>query len=488
MTTLRVKTGSDTYKGVGLDTLSATFTAVYDWSDDNLPWAYTSKEEFKQGWPSGVVIVPIQTASADFWTNLKNTVNAAGQRCVVELGEAVYHLNKFRVIGSGNTKTYSFGFWFPNLQGLLGQGPDKTFIQLDANATTVDTDGVTDVTAQAHAEMEAMTAASFAPVQRGFCRIDGSPASPVLLGGLTFRAADQLPLNAKGADMPANIYIPQPSPHNGVNLYASAAELGGFVNNVRFQAAARAMYSGPPFECGNAQTGKGIVYWKRCEFDGRRSAAIDPAQPRRCTPVMINGETLSDFTDCWFHHSNLSRYAANDQNRDFSGEYRVTRCKLDHITDTQNGGDPQINNGASLGGWTNATPFGYESSNAKITITDCIVHQDNINPLSGTGQIPMIIQLTSVGNRDPQGGRMYVYGGHYEWVHPQLNGYLGFRISNNTYWSRDGFNTTIFAYHKNGQRLQPHTVPTSVAWPPSASYLAANNLSPETHYLVRPTS
>lgn len=481
-TTLRVKVDANTLRGVGLDDISST--EHYSWSDANPPWAYTSTSQFRATWPNGVTVVPIQTGSSDFWTNLSNTVVAAGARIVVELGEGVYHLDKFRVIGASGKKAYSFGFWFPNLQGLVGQGPDKTFVQLDANATTVDLDGTTNVTSMVHDEMSEMTQASFSPIQRSLCRIDGSVSSPVIISGLTFRAADQLPITEISPDITGNVFLPQPSPHNGVIIYDNWGNLGAYVSYVRFQGAGRGMTSQPPFECANAQTGRGTVYWNNCEFDGRRSIDLDIARPRRCGVVMVNGETLSDFTDCWFHHSNISRYASNDQNRAYSGIYNLTRCKSEQITNTLNT-DPALNGGNSLGGYTNATPFGWESSSATITVRDCIVHQDNPNPLSGTGQIPMMFQLTSVGGVNPQGGRFYVYGGDYHWVHSQLEGFVGFRISNSTYWWMDGFATTLFVYHKDGQRLAPYQV--TGMWPPSAEALAGAGVTPETHYLIRAT-
>lgn len=484
MSKMRVVINGDTLRGIGLDDISTVASLDYDWSDDNLPWAYTSTDQFRERWPSNVTVVPIQTGAADFWTNLRNTVNSAGQRVVVELGEGVYRLNKFRVIGSGSLKTYSFGFFFSNLRGFVGQGPDKTFIQLDANARTVDLDGVTDVTDQAHAEMGAMTQAAYSPIQRGLCRIDGTTTSPIILAGLTFRAADQLPLTTKASDITGQVFLPQPSPHNGVGLYENSGNLGGYVSYVRFQAAGRAMNSQPPFETANAQTGRGVVYWDHVEFDGRRSPDLDPARPRRCGPVMTNGETLSVMEDSWLHHTPLSRYAANDQNREYSGEYRFTRVKAEQITNTLNT-DPALNNGNSLGGWTNASQFGFESSSAKVSFTDCLLHQDNVNPLSGTGQIPMNFQLTTPGGRNPQGGRFFVSGGEYHSVFPQIDGFVCFRISPSTYWWTDGFNTTIDVRHKDGQRLQPYVV--SGTWPPSASTLTAANVKTTTHYLIRST-
>lgn len=453
-----------------------TQEASWDWSESNLPWAYSDTSAFTQDWPVGTSIVDIQTGSADFYTNLAATVNAAPGRVVVRLGAGVYSVNKFRMIGASGLPLYSFGFWFPKLQGFLGQGPDKTFIQLDANATTVDTNGTTDRTADAHTAMEQMDPADFAPISRGLCRFDGTnAASPVLIAGVTFRAADQLPLTAKTGS--GTYYVPQPSPHNGVVLYAGSYAI---VQYVRFQAAGRAMSSAPPFECANVGSQYGTIQWRHCEFDGRRSASLDPAQPRRCGPIMVNNETVSEMEDCWLHHSNVSRYAANDENRDTQGEYTLTRCKAEQITNNQNR-DPAINGGNSLGGVTNASCFGWESCNGTITLTDCIIKQDNNQ---SSGSVPMHVQVTSVGARNPQGGRMYIYGGkYYNSGFPDLDEFLCVRVAPNTYWVSDGYNTTLHLFRKDGYRLQPYQY--TAAWPPTAATLASAGVTPSTHYLVR---
>src|SRR5690242_16054302 len=57
-----------------------------DWSDSNPPWAYSDPSVFTADWPIGTNIVDIQTGSSDFYTNLMNTVDAAGDRCVVRHG------------------------------------------------------------------------------------------------------------------------------------------------------------------------------------------------------------------------------------------------------------------------------------------------------------------------------------------------------------------------------------------------------------------
>jgi hypothetical protein len=438
-----------------------------EWSDSNLPWAYTDESVFTEEWPVGTTIVDIQTGSTDFWTNLSNTVAAAGKRVVVRLDEGVYHLKSFRLIGSSGRLDYAFGFWFPNLQGLLGRGPDKTFVQMDANSmTTEQVDW-----------LEQMTAAAFAPNQMGFCRLDGAnPSSPVLLGGITFQAADQQMMTSKGSDVP--IVVPQPAPHMGVGLYSGAYSI---ISYCRFRAAGRSSTSAPPFEHANLSTSRGYHHIHHCEFDGRRAPELDANRPRRTSNVMGNNEQEHLLEDCWLHHTNVSRYAVNDQNAATQGTYEVTRVKSDHITELQNR-DPNLNGGASLGGWTNASSFGWESCNGTIRITDPLIQVDNSNT---SAQFACHFQLTAVGSRNPQGGRMYIVGGTYlNTVFPQLNGYITFRIQKTTYWYTDGLTNTLdIRKTPGGTKLLPYE--HTGAWPPSQSQINAAGISPNTHYIFK---
>lgn len=437
----------------------------YDWSETNLPWAYTSTSQFTADWPSTVNIVDIQTSSSDFYTNLVNTVNAAGGRCVVRLGQGVYRLNQFRMYGTSGDPQYAFGFFHPNLAGLLGQGADKTYVQMDANSMT-----------QAQLDRLAeLDQASFYPVQMGLCRFDGSAANPVYIAGVTFRAADQQMLTQKAADVP--IVVPQPAPHNGVFIYGGTHST---ISYTRFQAAGRAASSQPPFESANIMSARGTHHWHHCEFDGRRSPDFDPARPRRCGPMMANSETKFVLEDSWFHHSNVSRYAVNDENHSISGNYVVRRVKAEQISNTQNT-DPELNNGQSLGGWSAASVFGWESTNSLIEVENNIIIQDNT--MTRGREVPMHLQMTSVGARNPQGGRMTVRGGRYRnngW--PQLNDFVCFRITSDTWWYRDGVANTVTVYHGDGQQLTPYQIPGS--WPPTAQSLATAGVAPNTHYLV----
>ncbi len=451
-------------------------STMHDWSDSNLPWAYPSDEAaaealFTAEWPSDVTYVDLPTASNDFYANLYNVCNNASGRVVVRLPAGTYHLNQFRMIGSSGDPTYAFGFWHPRLRGFLGKGPDKTIIQMDANSMTNDQLD----------RMKTMTASSFAPLQMGLMRIDGqSGTSTILIAGVTFQSADQQNLTQVAADLVAkNIYVPQPAPHNGVVLYQNA---NAIVSYTRFRAAGRAMYSAPPFECANVGSQYGDILFNNCEMDGRRAPELDGARPRRCAPIMGNNEDAHELRDCWVHHSNLSRYAVNDENQNTSGPYTVIRCKFNNITDTRNI-DPALNNGTSLGGWSDPCSLGWESVSGTITIEDCIISQDNPQ-FQWQNSPAMHYGLTSVGSRNPQGGRMYVRGGeHRNTAWPWLDGYATFRIQPSAYWATDGWNTTLFVYNKQGARLTPYHY--TGTWPVSAATLTAGGISPNTHFIIR---
>jgi len=444
----------------------------HDWSDTNLPWAYTSTDQFTADWPSDVQIVDIPTASTDFHTNLAAVNAATTGRYVVRLGEGVYSLDRFRMIGLSGNPTYAFGFWFPRLQGLLGQGPDKTFVEMAPNSCS-----------KAQLEhMEQMSGDSFVPLHMGMCRIDYAANSPTLIAGITFRAHDQQNLTKlAGGQNLTGVFTPQPAPHIGVYLYYHLPEQVTRVSYCRFQAAGRAVTGAPPFECGQINTMGGHNYWHHLEFDGRRSPEIDPARPRRGGPFLMNSEFRHELADSWIHHTNIGRYAANDQNRSTAGHYIVTRCKAEQIANTANT-DPALNGGRSLGGVENSSLFGWESTNGTITVTDCIMSQDNGS--SSGGVVPMHLQVTNVGNRNPQGGRMYVHGGEFRntgW--PWLDGFVGVRVNTTSYWWMDGVDTTMFIYHPDGHRLTPYVTPSP--WPPSAASLQAAGVTPSTHFLVR---
>ncbi len=438
-----------------------------DWSDSNPPWMWTDPAQLTASWPVGTTIVDIQTGSSDFYTNVQNTCNAAGKRIVIHLDPITYHLNQFRLIGGSGDPTYAFGLWHPNLQGFLCDegAPGDCKIQMDANSMT---------TAQLN-KMATMTAASFSPLQMGVMRLDGSnPSSPILMAGITFASADQQMLTATASD--TGIVVPQPAPHQGIVLYNGAYSDIGYC---RFIGVGRAAMSAPPFEMANISSARGNHNIHDSESDGRRAAWIDPLQPRRTDVIMGNNELNHTLTNVWLHHSNVSHYAVNDQNAATTGVYTLTNCKVERITDNQNI-DPKLNNGQSLGGWSNSSLLGYESVNGTIYLNDCHLIIDNPSNSPSAADI----KFTWVGSRNPQGGRLHVKGGVFEHhTYPQLNGFFIGAVLQSTYWWTDGLPTTFDVRRDDNVALTGYNV--TGTWPLTAAQLAAAGVTPQTHYLYK---
>lgn len=449
----------------------------WDWSEERLPWEQGGPVAWAESLPAGVPVVPVQTSGGDFYTRLKATCDAAPGRIIVELPAGVHSLSSFRLIGASGDPTYSFGFWHPKLAGFFSEaGAANCIVEMAPDSMT-----------QAQLDhMSTIQQSAFAPLQMGLMRLDTvyqGAGVPIYLGGVTFESGPQNMLTQIASDVVGglgSVYVPQAAPHQGVVVYTSGpTHQDSVLSHVRFRGAGKAMTSQPPFEQGNFSSQRNHITFKFCEFDGRMSPRYDPTRPRKSNPIMLNGGIFQEIQDSWIHHSNVSRYAANDESVAsgvaHSINYRTIRTKIEQITNNQNR-QPPINGGNSLGGYTNASLFGFESSNALIELIDVFASVDNDQSV---GQVPTHIQLTNTGP-SRKGGLVRVAGG--QWRHsrfPQLDGYVTMRIQRSTDWWADGFNNTL-DIRPNGVRLIPHEY--TGAWPPSAAYLA--NYPKETHFII----
>lgn len=436
-----------------------------EWSEANPPWRITDPADVTKGFPANLSVTPLK-AGTDLHARLASTVSAG--RTVVGHPGGVLRLTRFQPYGTSGNPIYAFGFWSPNIQGVLGSGADKDVIEQGPNTLTA-------------AQLDALSKMTTAQVSNlGMMRFDGSPTSPTYVAGVTFRAWDQQMLTSYAGTNSPKPVVPQPAPHSGVTFYGGSQPNPGIVAYCRFQGAGRAMTSSPPFEHGNLTSQYNSLTIRHCEFDGRRAPEIDPARPLRVGVVMGNNETSMVFEDCWFHDSNVSRYAVNDQNRNTFGTYIIRRCKAERITINQNR-DPALHGGQSLGGWTNASCFGWEDVGGDIIVEDSIASVDN------PSGVVAHFQLTSVSGRNPAGGHMKVTGTLCRnTAHTWLDGYPIYRIQPSTYWWTAGFDNTIEHYHPvTGVRLKSHVVPTTSAWPPAKATLDAAGISKDTHYLIR---
>ena len=468
----------DSFRMVNLSVSPARHPA--DWDDANLPWSYATTDAFTEGFTEGITWTDLYTgtfAQSDLWSRITYTIAQVpgNGRVYVRIPTGVHNVTSFQTpFVIPKDPLYAFGLWFPRLSGLLGDGPDKTRIHLVANSYSQE-------------QLDALATLNpdtFTPLGNAFARFDGA-VTPFLLGGIKFTAADQQNVTALHPNMAAKhgIVVPQPAPHVGIHFEPAPSNGTSefIVNNCAFVGCARALLGQPPFECGliNSQYTKSV--FRRCDFDGRRDAEVDPLRPRRSTTALVNNEKDMSFVDCHFHHSNIGRFAGNDQNRSpaaLSTFYNFIRCKFDHMGDEGNT-DPLINGGAPLGGVDTRyiSPFGFESTNARIRLTDCIITQNTTYARGG-------IAITQVG-RNPSGGRMEVVDCVFRYEHkPYLNGFATMMIDPSTPWYTDGPATTT-SVSKDETPLTCHVYPTGSSWPPTEAYITAQGLTPETHYIVR---
>lgn len=458
---------------------------AWDWGEGREPWRQgAGAHPWAAFLPVGVPVVPLKVeAGGDFENQVTQTLNSAPARAIVELPpDTDGQYSSFKKLGSGQNPTYAFGFYHQKFAGFYTEGtPENVSVGMAANS----------VSAEQLTHMEGLTQASFAPLQMGMMRVDTqyqSAAAPVYFGGITFESAPQNPLTTIAPDITGGVFTPQAAPHQGLVLYSDSNRRhpGTVLSHVRFRGAGKAMNSQPPFEMGNITSQRNQVRALFSEFDGRMSPRFDASRPRKCGPLMTNGGVEIAVVDSWLHHSNVSRYAANDESVEsgaaLSNHYRVERVKIEQISNNQNR-QPPLNGGASLGGYTDASCFGYESSNALVEHIDVIAIIDNPKT---TGQVPAHVQFTNTGPAR-SGGRYVVRGGVFRHLtFPQLDGFLIARVSQNTAWWTDGFATTFDIQVKRGTPLQAHIHTGS--WPPTQAQLDAAGVTPETHYIVVPTS
>lgn len=449
--------------------------SAWNWSDSNKPPSL-DPSTFTEGFPSDTVYVNLITGTGDFYQDLVNTLNSTSStRVVVKLpgtqaNPQTQHITSFRPFGTQSpTKPYLMGFYNgTKLQGFLGGGRGASIIQLDPNIYT-----------QAQlTPLKTMVSADFAPLLNSFGRLDGpDPTKPILIGGVTFQGGDQPLLDTVGSDVPA--VVPQPAPYQGLSFYPGSYYV---VNDCEFLASGHALTSAPPFEMGTVSTQRCRGTFKRCDFDGRMAASLNPARPRRSTVWMGNDEGSIDHIDCWLHHSNVSRYAANDEANSFgtSGHYGLLRCRIDHIADTQNV-DPAQNGGVSLDGYSDPCCLGWESSNAQISLVDVIIEQNNTHT---TRAVPQHLGFTSTG-RNSAGGHLTVTRGVFlNPGFPTVNNFLCVRGKpSNTLWvdATTGMDKTATVTGYDGTVLKGRMY--SGSWPPPSSFLS--QYDPAKDYIIK---
>lgn len=455
-------------------------TTSYDWAAGAEPWRYDTglssaarEALFTSSWAgSPVAIVDLAGSGTDLRARLDTTLNAQGSRKIVRLPAGDFQLTSFQHIGSDPRATYAFGYYHSLLAGLIGAGPDQTFVTLAAGSMT--SDQLT--------EMQGMSIASGSPLQQGTLIIGGGT---VWCAGFTLRAYDQQNLTAVASDLVAKgVVVPQPAPHQGLVI---GQNRDAYLSYVRLQGPGRAMYPSPPFEMACLTQQYGGLWMDHYELDGRLSPAIDPARPRRCGTIMTNNPSAVQLSDGWHHHCNVSRDALNSENQDTGADYVYQRVKVEAIG---NGNvDPNLNGGATLGGYSAAVCCGFETSREQITYDQPVMSVDYAGIVNSVFSCHFGFTTvgTERGTNGPQGGRLTVNGGIFRnTAFPQMDGYLTIRVSKKTYWYLDGYATTVHVYDDLGAQKSPWVYTGST--PPTSGQIAAAGISPSTHYIIHETS
>ena len=136
-----------------------------------------------------------------------------------------------------------------------------------------------------------------------------------------------------------------------------------------------------------------------------------------------------------------------------------------------------------------AVDMGFESSRSTIVMRDIIADVNNTY-YSGTGfrgisQHIGFAHVTEPTNR--VGGELYVYGGRFlNTAYPSIDGFLCIRAYPDVAWYTSGVVNTMFVYDFEGGTRKTAWVYTGT-WPPTAGQIAAAGVSPETHFIVRPS-
>lgn len=413
-------------------------------------------------------IVDLISGSGNFRTDVINTLNAAGgpgTRVAVRLPAGTFHLTAF--VPTGSDPTYAFGVWDPRLVGFIGAGVE-TIIKMDANSMST-------------AQLTKLATLTNSTLNNMDCmRIDGSPATPACNVGFRLIAADQQLLTSTAAGQ--GVVTPQPAPHGGVFYYkaGTASYSASYTAYVWAEGFGRASTAAPPFEHANFRSMNGYHHYVHVRSDGRASALVDAARPRRCGVLMTNSEQEVRVKYCHIDRCNVSRYAANSQNGSAAEVQEISFTKIEQISNTQNT-DPVY---GALGGYTNASCFGWETYNGQISVHDCLVSNDGT---SSAGQVPAHFQFTYVsgGRADPGAGSFTAFNNTYKTTNPawaHLDGFPIYRMVGG--WYTAGPNNVIDDRPTPGAAKRIAYVYAGT-WPPSAATLAAAGVTPSTHFLVR---
>lgn len=457
---------TDTTTGTATPTQSGGGSA--SWADGNEPWRIGGLTD---DWPQAALDKVVQyndsrwfSASKTF-TKICQDAAAIVPGAIIKLPAGTYHLTKFDQAVSG---TQGYVFFGKSIGGLLGAGPESTFIVLDSNALV---DPLLTSIKNATNAISVYT-----------MRFDNAP----YISGITFDAHEQPLIDGTAVAKPNGYPSSYSAPYAGLQYYNTT---GGITQNVRFRGFGKCWNNVYPYELGAVNTSGASHTMRRYEIDGRTAASINSTRPRVSGGFMYNNGGNFTLTDGWEHHSKRSGHTIFGKTGSAtlaSGTFNTTRVR---INDNAN-----INDGD--GGTYTFSAFNHEQAVGAITYTNCQMQRSNI---ASTGRATYITVGANNNLGNPK-NIVFNFDDKSYWENPPATDNGMFSVFNpptygstsNIYHDQFKAGAEPIQVFVGGKKLKPVFVSSTAvgSWPtvPSshtASQLAAAGYTPTTAFLIR---
>ncbi len=316
----------------GRPSLPFTISEPEIYSPTNNPTKIKLTESVYDNMPAGVTVVNITdySSSHELYEALQEVATTVSQPVYVQLEATNYTISTLVSYSTNDWRGWANSN--KRVMGLIGHGPDQTFITVQPTA----------VSSSAGARDFVLNATNSAPVSPTALYFSNDGTSvPLFISGITFRGTLQTPYGVYSAASQSYFRINQtassPLAWNGMSIWRGNANAR--MQYCRFQGFGFALNTAPPFECGaiNSNRCTGMTFY-RCEWDGRIAAEIDSSQPRASGGLMWNKESSIFVVDSWLHHTRRSGWATNTNTGSTTEAYTGTNFQLDEIANQPNDG------------------------------------------------------------------------------------------------------------------------------------------------------
>jgi hypothetical protein len=346
MTELRVYTGEGRWEGINLPSFEGPGSEYVEGFE---PWRLGPGESYLDNMPTGVEVVPASyfSESDDIYAILEavetSPLTTAG--VYVELDAKTYYLSSFRSYSTDDWR--GFANATRHVMGLIGQGPDSTFIRVRPDAVSSSpgaADHVLNATGGSPGTPVAVIALYFS---------NTTTDVPLFFSGITFDGTLQTPFTtystASQASFRRNHAVPSPLAWRGISLWRCIE--GSRMQYCRLRGFGYALNTAPPFEAGAIETNydDGFVL-TRTEIDGRVPGSLYPTRPRASGGLMWNKGIDATVTDSWQHHTRRSGWATNTNTNGQGERYVAVNFQVEEIANDLDGyaGDNGGFNGANV--------------------------------------------------------------------------------------------------------------------------------------------